>query len=464
LIKKVLLTDAQLKTIQEDRDRYASKGLETGGWLFGKVHPNDLAVISRVLDAGLHAERTPISFSGDNEYAASVKTALQNEDPDIRLLGEYHVHPWNGNAGLSGGDVRQLSELKELRPWFIVLLSTKTDMGFFDLDNEVDDEVNVSTPTLINEIKDIALSETVRTDRWGSGTRVVPHQLVKSDAADKEQVLDRILQTTNNDLLVRKTVLIAGLGSGGSTIAKYLGCTGIGRIILVDNEALEIPNIIRHEGGLDDIGRPKADICREMIESHNPFTVVEAHHFDLIEDTGRLQKLFREADLIIGSSGSPKVNHILNKLSVERGIPAVYGGVYEKASGGYVLAVKPRETACFNCLFNLTSQSYSVDKEAAGRYGLDENELHRQQGLWIDISFPSLMLSKMALALLEGRELGCSLATYDANMEIRKLPAAKREDCAVCSEEEWTKRQELPAMKRAYTSFWEKVRSLITRA
>ena len=461
MIRKVLLTDAQLKTIQADRDRYASKGLETGGWLFGKVHPNELAVVSRVLDAGLNAQRTPISFSGDNEFATSIKAALQSGDPDIRLLGEYHVHPWDGSAGLSGGDIHQLSELKELRPWFIVLLSTKNDMSFFDLDVEADDEVE-STIAPFNEVKNISLPKTVRTDRWSSRTRTVPHQLVKSEAADKEQVLDRILQTTNNDLLMKKTVMIAGLGSGGSTIAKYLGCTGIGRFILVDNEALEIPNIIRHEGGLDDIGRPKADICKEIIESHNPFTVVETHCFDLVEDTGRLQKLVGEADLIVGSSGSSKVNHVLNKFSVERSIPAVYGGVYEKASGGYVLAVKPRETACFNCLFGLTSQSYSVDKEAAGRYGLDENELHRQQGLWIDISFPSLMLSKMALSILEEKELGYSLAVYNADMEIKKLPAARRENCAVCSEED-LERQGTPTL-RAYTTFWEKVRSLIKRA
>ena len=48
---------------------------------------------------------------------------------------------------------------------------------------------------------------------------------------------------------------------------------------------------------------------------------------------------------------------------------------------------KPFGTACFNRLFGLGSneQAYYVDRKATGRYGLDEEKLHKQ-GLWIDIS------------------------------------------------------------------------------
>jgi hypothetical protein len=138
----------------------------------------------------------------------------------------------------------------------------------------------------------------------------------------------------------------------------------------------------------------------------------------------------------------------LNKFSVERRLPAVYGGVYERASGAYVLAVKPSETACFNCLFGITSQSYSVDKQAVQNYGLSEDSLHQQQGLWMDISFPSLMLSKMSLAILEEKELNYNLALYDGSMEIRKLSVGRSEDCAICNEENWIQKQEQTDEKR----------------
>jgi len=424
IVRKVLLTQDEFKKIEEDKKEWLPKGLETGGYIFGKLYPNGLAEIKHVVDGGPKAERSPISFSGDNENATRIKEELQKEDPEIRLLGEYHLHPWEGPANLSPGDVNQLREVKKQRPWFIVLLNTKEDYKVWDIETESTsaDHESVSQPQMGNYLKS------------------VPYQIVKTDLISKENVLDRILKITKHDILMKKTVLIVGLGSGGSTISKYLGCTGIGRIILVDKEKLEIVNLIRHEGGIEEIGKPKVEICKRTIESHNPFAVVETYNLDAAKDFTKLEKIASEVDLIIGSSGSNKVNNLLNKISVEMKIPAVYGGVYEKASGGYVLAVKPFETACYNCLFGITSRSYSVDKEAAKRYSLDENELHQQQGLWIDISFPSLIASKMALAILQDEKLDYNLVLYDSSLEIKKLKAARREDCAVCNEETWIRK------------------------
>lgn len=48
-----------------------------------------------------------------------------------------------------------------------------------------------------------------------------------------------------------------GLGLGSSAVAKYLGCTDIRRIILIDNEELAVANIIRREGGIEEIGKKR---------------------------------------------------------------------------------------------------------------------------------------------------------------------------------------------------------------
>jgi molybdopterin/thiamine biosynthesis adenylyltransferase len=331
-------------------------------------------------------------------------------------------------------------EVKEQRPWFVVLLGTADEWKLFDI------EVGQAHSRL-NALKQ---RETRIKD--------VPFQVIKCKVGDPNKILARILNVTKHELLAKKTILIVGLGSGGSTLAKYLGCTGIGRIILVDSENLETVNIIRHEGGINDIGKPKTQVCKQVIESHNPFTIVEAHSFDVVKEFDRLEELALQSDLIIGSSGSNKVNNLLNKISIERRIPAIYGGVYEKALGGYVLAVKPFETACYNCLFNLTSRSYFVEREAAESYGLNEEELHEQQGLWIDISFPALILAKIALAMLEGKQMDYNLVLYDSSLEIRKLKVARRDDCAACNQEEWIRRKQA---KKKKVSLKERIRRLI---
>jgi molybdopterin/thiamine biosynthesis adenylyltransferase len=429
IVRKVLLTHKEFKIIEDYKNKWLQRGLETGGYVFGKLYPNGLAEVKRVIDGGPKAERSPVSFSGDNENATRVKEELQREDPEISLLGEYHVHPWEGPSNLSAGDIKQLKEAKKQRPWLIVFLNTKDDFKIWDV------EIEYTSPPRTTDS-----GCTFQPKLENCFIRNVPYQVVKTEVGNKEYLLNRILKITEHDILIEKTVLIVGLGSGGSTIAKYLGCTGIGRMILVDDEELEVANLIRHEGGIEEVGKPKVEVCKHLIESHNPFAVVETHNFDAAQDFTKLEKIASECDLIVGSSGSNRVNNLLNKLSVEMKIPALFGGVYEKARGGYVLAVKPFETACYNCLFGLTSGSYSVDREAVKRYGLDEDELHQQQGLWIDVSFPSLILSKMVLAVLENEQLVYNLVLYDSSLEIKKLKASRREDCAVCNEEKWSKK------------------------
>ncbi|MGQ9469218.1 MAG: HesA/MoeB/ThiF family protein [Nitrososphaerales archaeon] len=409
-IGKILLPESELRKIEEEKEKWAQKGLETGGYLFGRLQANGVAEVTHVVDGGPKAERGPASYSGDNEYATRVRDELRKEDPEILLLGEYHLHPWEGLPTLSCGDMQQLKEAKGLRPWFIVLLNTKDQFKVWD-------------------VKDCL--EPIE----------VQAQVIKGGAEVKEKLLDRILKITRHELLANKTALIVGLGSGGSVIAKYLGCTGLGRLILVDNEELEAVNVIRHEGCIEEIGERKVEICKKVIESHNPYTLVEAYDFDATKNIEKLAELTHESDLIIGSSGNPKVNLILNALSLENKIPAVYGGVYERALGGFALAVKPFETACFNCLFGLSSdnQPYYVDREAAERYGLNEEELHQQQGLWIDISLPAIIAAKLALTMLEEREFDFNLVLYDSSLDLKKLKVERRENCAACDEEGWMK-------------------------
>ena len=404
VIKKVLLTDEHVKAMKEDVRSWVEKGLETGGYIFGRLYDNGLAYVTSITGGGPKAVRTSISFSGDCEHATKVKEELRAQDPEVGLLGEYHSHPWSGEPILSGGDVKQLKESKAYRPWFLTVLMTKDRFQTWDL-------------------------EAGKPER-------IPHQVVTAGTS-KEGILDRILKVTQNEVLTRKTVLIAGLGSGGSVISKYLGCSGIGSFILIDNEELEVANVIRHEGGLEDIGKPKTEICKRLIESHNPFAVVECHNFDITKEVVKFEELAARADLIVGSSGNPRVNHIINKVSLEHNKPAVYGGVYERAKGGLVLAVLPNETACYNCLFKTVSEAYSVDKEAAERYGLSEDELHQQQGLWVNISFPCLILCNAALDILQSKKPENNLFLYDSSMEIKKLMVRKSENCAVCNKDSW---------------------------
>ena len=416
--RKVLLRSDVLESITDDDKRYSEKGLETGSYLFGKVYRNLVYDVTHRIDAGPKAERGPASFVIDEEYATHKKEELRAKDSDLRLLATQHLHPWNGEPHPSETDLNALKDASTDRPWYSIMLSTKDGFKFFDLNGE------------------------------GDGFVEIPHQVIPS-AIEQEQIVDRIRLATQQGLLMEKTALLVGLGSVGSVVAKYMGNTGIGRLILVDFEELESINVVRHEGTIYDIGKPKAEICKRAIECHNPFTVVEAHSFDVTQHLSKIQELARQSNLIIGSSGSPKINRLLNRFSVDNNIPAIYCGIHEKASGGYVLAVYPKRTACFNCMFSITSQADRIEREEASRYGIPDEELHAQQGLWMDISIPALFTAKTALTMIQDEIPEFNLLLYDSHpklqggqlIPVRAMKIERREDCSVCNFEEWARKQ-----------------------
>ena len=76
---------------------------------------------------------------------------------------------------------------------------------------------------------------------------------------------------TGQQKLLDSTALIIGMGGLGSPIAMYLAAAGVGHLILVDFDVVELSNlqrqIIHHT---TDLGRLKVDSAKETLQSLNP--------------------------------------------------------------------------------------------------------------------------------------------------------------------------------------------------
>ena len=83
--------------------------------------------------------------------------------------------------------------------------------------------------------------------------------LVERHGADIQQKLDHA------------TVGIAGLGGLGSNIAVHLARLGVGRLVLVDFDTVEISNLNRQHYTMKDIGIPKTLALLEQLEAINPY-------------------------------------------------------------------------------------------------------------------------------------------------------------------------------------------------
>ncbi|HPJ30370.1 MAG TPA: HesA/MoeB/ThiF family protein [Methanothrix sp.] len=157
------------------------------------------------------------------------------------------------------------------------------------------------------------------------------------------------------------TVLVVGAGGLGSSASVYLAAAGVGRIIVVDGDVVELSNLNRqilHWTG--DLGRSKAVSAAETIRGLNPEVEVEA--VDAFADQENLGGLVGEADLVVDALDSFSARRLLNRTAQEGRVPLFHGAV--SGFDGQVTTIIPGLTPCLRCIF-----PRSVPKETSPALG-----------------------------------------------------------------------------------------------
>ena len=92
------------------------------------------------------------------------------------------------------------------------------------------------------------------------------------------------------------TVAICGLGGLGSSIAIALARAGVGRLILIDFDRVDITNLHRQQYKADQIGRYKTVALAENLKEIAPYISLEIHTERITEDN--VLTLLQDADII----------------------------------------------------------------------------------------------------------------------------------------------------------------------
>ncbi|MEK4494961.1 MULTISPECIES: tRNA threonylcarbamoyladenosine dehydratase [Ureibacillus] len=140
------------------------------------------------------------------------------------------------------------------------------------------------------------------------------HQFSRNELAIGKEGLDRLKNTT---------VAILGIGGVGSFAAEACARSGIGRIILVDKDVVDITNVNRQlVAYLSTIGRPKAEVMKERIADINPECEVIHLHMFYNEET--YEKLFEyDIDYVIDASDTIMYKIHLMKECLKRNIQII---------------------------------------------------------------------------------------------------------------------------------------------
>ena len=113
------------------------------------------------------------------------------------------------------------------------------------------------------------------------------------------------------------TVAICGLGGLGSNIAISLARAGIGKLILIDFDKVDITNLHRQQYKANQIGMCKTEALQNNLKEINPYLETEIHTMQLDENNAK--DIFSGADIICEAFDNAEakatiVNFVLSEM------------------------------------------------------------------------------------------------------------------------------------------------------
>lgn len=152
------------------------------------------------------------------------------------------------------------------------------------------------------------------------------------------------------ECLLQASVLVIGVGGLGSPVALYLAAAGVGHMILVDHDVVDLSNlqrqVIHQEASLGD---PKVASAAATIAALNPATNVTTINHKL--DEAALATAVAQADLVVDCTDNFQIRYAINDACWTARVPLVSGAAIRWE--GQIAVFDPRDcnSPCYRCLY-----------------------------------------------------------------------------------------------------------------
>ena len=173
--------------------------------------------------------------------------------------------------------------------------------------------------------------------------------------AERERYLRQVifspLGAAGQDHLLAARVVLIGCGANGTVMANTLARAGVGALVIVDRDFVELNNLQRQVlFDEEDVrrGTPKAIAAAEKLKRVNSSVRIDGVVADV--NAENIEELIDGATLVMDGTDNFQTRFLINDACVKHNLPWVYAGAV--ASYGMTMTIVPHETACLRCLFN----------------------------------------------------------------------------------------------------------------
>ncbi len=222
--------------------------------------------------------------------------------------------------------------------------------------------------------------------------------------------------------LKQAKVLLVGSGGLGAPLALYLAAAGVGRLGLVDFDAVDFTNLQRQVlFGTADVGRPKLEAARQRLAGLNPNIQLDTYEARLTSENAL--DILRDYDIVVDGTDNFPTRYLVNDASVLLGKPNVYGSIFRFE--GQITVFGYPGGPCYRCLYPEPPPPGLVPSCAEG------GVLGVLPGIIGCIQAAEII----KLALGKGISLVGRLLLFNAlDMKFRELKVRRDPHCPLCGE------------------------------
>ena len=219
--------------------------------------------------------------------------------------------------------------------------------------------------------------------------------------------------------LRRSRVAVIGIGGIGTVSALYLTLVGVGSLVLVDQDTVELHNLHRQIlFSVEDLRLPKAEVAARKLMRVNPEVDISSISDNLREEN--VEEILLGVNVVVDGLDNMQSRYIINSACSRLSIPYVFGGAI--AMEGNVSVFHPPETPCLECVLPAFDDRYLPGCDTRGVLGATAGIIGSIQAM------ETVKLLAGVEDTLKGKLLVCDFR----RMDFEKIEIFRRQGCSVC--------------------------------
>ncbi|NQW08438.1 MAG: molybdopterin-synthase adenylyltransferase MoeB [Alphaproteobacteria bacterium] len=233
-------------------------------------------------------------------------------------------------------------------------------------------------------------------------------------------ILDEVGEEGQARLLDARVVVI-GAGGLGAPVSMYLAAAGVGTLVLVDDDTVDLTNLQRQiVHATDAVGRPKVASAIDTLARINPGVRIEAVESRL--DAGNAARIIAGASAVVDGSDNFATRYVLNAACRAAAVPLIAGAL-SRFEGQLTTILPDASAPCYRCLFpEAPDPALTPSCEEAGILGAVAGVIGTLQAT-----------ETLKLLLGLGEPLAGRLLLYDAlGPGFQEIRYGKRQGCPDC--------------------------------